>query len=295
LVQLLERAACDEPPITPFGEQEPSRQGRQKRGAPKASGETFDPAMVSEALWTEWRTLVRRLGVSEESMGRVAPSLQNLPTVIWHTPLSQYLGYSVSEIRQLRTHGEKRVRCVLEVFHSVYHQLKGADSSADLKRRLTPRHISEVQDWVDSRLVADVLPGEQEAKKRFVVPLLEQIRIDSGDTVYRLAAERLGLSGEPMSVRAQARSLSVTRARIYQLLDDCSKVMTVRWPEGERQLDELVRHFQALGYDGKSLYFFFEMQELCFPKKQREPARRVPAASRTSQVDESLVTAGAST
>ena len=49
-----------------------------------------------------------------------SPSLQELPTVIWNSPLSTFLDYSLAELRQLKTYGEKRVRVVLEVFHAVH-------------------------------------------------------------------------------------------------------------------------------------------------------------------------------
>ena len=47
-----------------------------------------------------------------------------------------------------------------------------------------------------------------------------------------LVSERLGLEGETPSVKTQAERLRVTRARVYQLLDDCAGVLHVRWPEG---------------------------------------------------------------
>src|SRR5690606_34898861 len=122
LVQLLYRATNDDPPApaTVVGT-------GQSTGSGAEAADRFDPSIVSEALWTEWRETVRRFGIDDFRLGRLAPSLQRLPTVIWHKPLRDYLDHTVAEIRGLRTHGEKRVRCVLEVFHSVYHQLSGAD------------------------------------------------------------------------------------------------------------------------------------------------------------------------
>ena len=64
---------------------------------------TFDPALVSEALWSQWRETVKSHNIGQEKLGRLAPTLQALPTVIWHKPLSDYVNYTVAEIRQLRT------------------------------------------------------------------------------------------------------------------------------------------------------------------------------------------------
>ena len=266
LVKLLHRATKDQPPAIPFGSSQfsgSSTEGAEVNGAvPK-----FDPSIVSEALWSQWREVVRDYGVGNEKLGRLAPSLQNLPTVIWHTPLSQYLDHTVAEIRLLRTHGEKRVRCVLEVFHSVYQTLSSADKTDDLHRLLTPVAILNVHDWVSAQLKDPSGPAVGELRDHFLVPLLQQLQLDSGPTVYRLASERLGFNGEPTSVRSQARSLGVTRARIYQLLDDGAKVMNVRWPQGKPMLDELTNRLSALG-DSPELRLFYGMKELCFPEKQ---------------------------
>ncbi|MDG2381823.1 MAG: hypothetical protein P8N76_09120 [Pirellulaceae bacterium] len=266
LVKLLHRATKDQPPAVSFEASllgDASLQG----GAETNGGLKFDPSIVSEALWSQWREGVRDYEVGNEKLGRLAPSLQNLPTVIWHTPLSQYLDHTVAEIRRLRTHGEKRVRCVLEVFHSVYQTLNKAEKSDNLRRLLTPVNILQVHDWVSAQLKDPSCPAIDQLRDQFVSPLLQQLQVDSGPTVHRLAMERLGFNGEPTSVRAQARSLGVTRARVYQLLDDGGKVMNVRWPEGKRMLDELTNRLSALG-DNPELRLFYGMKELCFPEKQ---------------------------
>ena len=38
--------------------------------------------------------------------------------VIWNTPLGAYTHFTLGEIRAMKTHGEKRVRAILEVFHA---------------------------------------------------------------------------------------------------------------------------------------------------------------------------------
>jgi len=268
LIRLLHRATNDQPPAVPFGISEliPDSIADHLTSV----GVQFDPSVVSEALWSQWREVVRNFDVGHEKLGRLAPSLQNLPTVIWHTPLGQYLDHTVGEIRRLRTHGEKRVRCVLEVFHSVYHKLLKAEPGEDLRRLLTPPKILHVHDWVEDQLRGNSFPVGNQISESFAKQLLKQIQIDSGPTVYRLATERLGVGGEPLSVRAQARSLGVTRARIYQLLDDCGKVMNVRWPEGKNMLDQATTRFSGLGHDSAELRLFYGIKELCFPEKQKE-------------------------
>ena len=268
LVKLLLRATVDEPPVVPVGLANLTNELSDLPDKPQP-GNRFDPSLVSEALWAEWCDSVERYGVAHETLGRLAPSLRRLPTVIWNTPMQEYLGHSIAEIRKLRTHGEKRVRCVLEVFHSVYQRLVASNAGDDLHRSLAPKHIVDVQDWVASTLAATSTPSEEEVREKFAVPILEQLRIDSGETVYQLCIERLGINGEPKSVRDQSRLLGVTRARIYQLLDDCTKVMQVRWPEGKSQFDLLTTVLSQRTEDSQSLSLFYGVRELCYPEKVR--------------------------
>ena len=60
----------------------------------------------------------------------------------------------------------------------------------------------------------------------------------------------MGINGAPQSVRQQSKKMEVTRARVYQLLEDCSKVMSVRWPEGQHLLSSLTAKFKAEATDG---------------------------------------------
>jgi hypothetical protein len=40
--------------------------------------------------------------------------------VLWNVPLGAYTDRTLAEIRALRTHGEKRIRAILDVFRSVH-------------------------------------------------------------------------------------------------------------------------------------------------------------------------------
>ncbi len=106
LIKLLQLATKDDPPVLPLSDESAGKKrGRVARGQ---RGD-FDPSVVSEVLWEQWRDTVKDSGLQREPLGRLAPSLQSLPTVIWQTPLETYCNYTVAEIRKLKTHGEKRV------------------------------------------------------------------------------------------------------------------------------------------------------------------------------------------
>src|SRR5262249_37054051 len=132
-IKLLVRATKEDAPEASIenlpGADEAPADGRDESGH-------FDPLRVSEMVWTNWRDTVRRHGIGGEKLGRLTPSLQSLPSVVWNTPLSFYLDLTLTEIRELKTHGEKRVAVVLEVFHTIHDMLDHIDPQGDLAVRL---------------------------------------------------------------------------------------------------------------------------------------------------------------
>lgn len=271
LVKLLSRATKDHPPAVPFGltELNDSKRSAAVEKQPRRQATSFDPSIVSEALWAQWQKTVIEQGIGREKLGRLAPTLQALPTVIWHTPLDQYANHTVAEIRQLKTHGEKRVRVVLEVFYVVHEMLSSAGTSQHLSLRIVPKFIQPIENWIAQVLHNPGVPSSDKIRDSLVVPLLNQINIDAGDPIYELSEGRLGISGPPQSVRQQAKRMGVTRARVYQLLEDCSRVMEVRWPEGQQMMTQLEAKFQAEATDQDDLRLFRAMRELFYPGKYK--------------------------
>jgi len=237
LIKLLNRASKDQPPALAEVGQTKSDGKRSARGMAEPAG--FDASGVSEVLWEQWRNTVKQYGVGHEPLGRLAPTLQDLPTVIWHTPLETYGDYTVAEIRKLKTHGEKRVRAILAVFYSVHELLAAAPRDGHLHLRMTPKFTVPVEQWIQETLAQDKPPTSDVVLKKLTLPLLEQLKIDTGPTIHRLAEERLGVRAAPQRVQQQAKRLGVTRARVYQLLETCGEVMAVRWPDGQSLLKRM--------------------------------------------------------
>jgi hypothetical protein len=235
----------------------------------------FNPDTVSEQVWLQWRQLVQSRGLAFERVGRLCPALNDVPTVIWNTQLGFYLNYSLAEIRALKTHGEKRVRVVLEVFHSLYKMLTAVESLGGLAIRLAPSFAIEVENSLAALRSRNIPPSREEIEQVIVLPLLRQIELDCGRIVSGIARERLGVglaAGEEIiSVRVQARNLGVTRARVYQLLEECSLVMQVRWPEGRRQLDDFAQWLDEVYASAECANLLASLRELLFPLKFDAP------------------------
>ena len=85
-----------------------------------------------------------------------------------------------AEIRQLKTHGEKRVRTILEVFHAVHKVLSHAQVESHLTVRLIPRFVTPLEHWVADTRESKKIPSTDDVAKSLVKPLLDQIQIDVG-------------------------------------------------------------------------------------------------------------------
>jgi hypothetical protein len=275
LVKLLQRATKDD------GREQTIDAATAESTSAQSGTTDFDPAVVSEAIWEQWRHTVRRHGVGPETLGRLAPSLQALPTVIWEAPLSSYLDYSVIEIQQLKTHGEKRVRVILQVFHAVHEILGHSRVASHLTVRLAPKFVLPVESWIAACLEQTGSYDDQGLKYAVAKPLVQQIQIDCGAPIAKLAEGRLGLSGSPQTVRAQSRKMNVTRARIYQLLEQCEQAMQVRWPEGKLLLRSLQTKLSAGGVPAADTQLLSSLIGLFFPNEAEKSHRKKSDAGDT--------------
>ncbi|HEY2759920.1 MAG TPA: hypothetical protein VGI75_04235, partial [Pirellulales bacterium] len=72
------------------------------------------------------------------------------------------------------------------------------------------------------------------------------------------------------TVKSQAKRLGVTRARVYQLLEQCAMAMEVRWPEGRSQLIALREKVKNELTDGGTLQLLDSIMALLFPAAESE-------------------------
>jgi len=268
LVVLLNRAANDNGPVSVEPAPLPQEEGTPPIDVPRADEEKIDPAYVSESVWAQWRKTVVRHGLGEERLGRFAQSLQSLPRVLWDTPLQAYTGLTLAEIRKLKTHGEKRVRVILETFGALHQILAPQTKTTHLESRLLPREIRSVEDWLLRTLPNDDLPDPDDILVSFVRPLLEQVRIDAGPQIAELGESRLGLNSAERSVRQTAARLELTRARVYQLLADIGAVLEIRWPEGHYLVNHLRDRIAREHRHEQAYELFFMAAVLFFPDRR---------------------------
>jgi hypothetical protein len=268
---LLKRASKASSPDAPFG----MSTQEAKRPKPAASSCGFDAAIVSESLWSQWCETVNRYGMGPEKLGRLAPSLQTLPTVIWHSKLEEYADRSLADIRSRKTHGEKRVNAILEVFCTVHEALSTATLQENVDVVMLPRFVPPLTRWLLEAVNQPDLPPVDALHQHIVKPMIHQIKIDLGEQVAGLASARLCLDDNAPSVKQQAETIGVTRARVYQLLEDCAKVMDVRWPEGRWLFAPLATRFGSS--DPETIGLVHGIVDLFYPAANREMGAGVTA------------------
>ncbi len=249
--------------------------GQSKEPSGNGNGKQLETGSVSEIVWSQWRSSVVRHGLEGEMIGQFAPSLAEVTRVIWNMPLSEYTDLTLREIRAMKTHGEKRVRAILDVFHSVHALVAQMGVQEHLIVRIVPRNIDRVERWIGHVLQMPGMPTEQEVFENFTEPLLQQVRTDATDQIADLAENRLGLSGPITSVRQAARAKGLTRARVYQLLNEINDIISVRWPDGRHQVYELREKIlteSAQRPDPPEWKQFFSAIELFYPGTRRGAA-----------------------
>jgi hypothetical protein len=274
-VKLLARAANTDPAELPLDDITLPVGTTESHDGHNGSVDGFDPTTVSEVVWGQWRASVSKHNLGEEKLGRFAPTLRHMTRVIWNTPLGEYTHLGLGEIRSMKTHGEKRVRAILEVFHSVHVMVASMGTQEHLVVRIIPRLIDQAEQWIGHALQAPGVPSQQELFDNLVGLLLEQVRIDATQQIASLAENRLGLTGPITSVRQAARSMGLTRARVYQLLNEINDIMAVRWPHGRHQMYELREKLLSESKEMDSppdLQQFLAAVELFYPGNRRGAA-----------------------
>ena len=265
LIMLLRRALEEQPQVESLTLVDEIK--LKQSTLPPDCDDPVDPSVVSESTWEQWCATVRCHQLEGEQLGRLAPSLNDLPTVIWTTPLSDYLPLSLAALRDRKTYGEKRVRVVLEVFRAIHQVLGKLGQNSGLNVRLMPKFVQPLEDWFAEASTTPEKVDLQDVRQNLALPLLNQLALDSSPTVPKMVESRLGIEGPPETVRGLADRHGVTRARVYQMLDTCHRMMAVRWPAGRAHFALLDQRMGEMCPDREALAFFRLIRELFYPSK----------------------------
>lgn len=259
LINLLGRAVqlenC-EPPA------QPAEAGNSAQQTPLAAEQ------ISEAAWEQCRATIRQHGLDREPLGRFAESLRRLPRTLWRTRFGAYLDLSLAEIRECKSHGEKRVAAILEICARLHQLLLRVDVQPHLSVHLLPRFATRLQNWLTFRLEQDESPDVEEIDAFFVAPLVEQLGVDGGPTHVNLLRDRL--SPNRRGLGYAARQLGLARGRAYELLAETQTIFEVRWPEGRSLTEQLLDKMYGRTPEGEATLRFATVSGLFFRRLPRQ-------------------------
>jgi len=200
----------------------------------------FTTEEVSEWQWSRWRECVVRHGLQDATLGHLAPSLRGLSRSLWDTPLSEYTNRTLAQLRRRKSHNEKHLCSIVEVFRSIHALLCDAEPGGHLGLHLRPRLIGQAADWLSETQRKRTVPTKRECLDQFVMPLVEQLRRDVKQQAVAFAERRLGVSGGTTDGRPAARRDQPPRRGADRLLGEISAVLNVRWPGGQSQAHALL-------------------------------------------------------
>jgi hypothetical protein len=243
LLRLLERVADNSKPEASEALHEAD--GQADLPGTSSAGELA----VSEAIWHQWCERLTKLGLINEPLGHLAPSLQELPRSIWITPLGDFLCISLADLRELKTFGTKRVQAVIDVVASIYTSIAAVATNDHLAVRLVPRCVERIEAWMQQAFADLAAIDAASVSEGLIAPIKERIVIDGGEKLALVAEARLAPKTSVVNIRQIAFRLTVTPSRIYQLLDDIRAIVQLRWPRGEAQLRDLHEHMSSAGCD----------------------------------------------
>jgi len=248
MIELLERAIAGDPQLPEIESTSSPSVPAQATKIAQAL-DSFNSRAVTEGQWSKWKTTVAKHRLHGLPLGRLARDLNEITSVIWATPLGNYLPYSLEELRQLKTYGEKRVRSILEVFYTIDLCLSAVPEGGHMALRLEPRYVYEVESAILEMMAQPNPPAAKVIQQSLIKPVLDQLKLDMGQMAYDLVKDRVGSGAKAKAIREQSEEFGLTRARLYQVLEECSLAAHVRWPHGRILLNELMIYLT--GRDGQ--------------------------------------------
>lgn len=209
--------------------------------------ENFSLNELTPTVWQHVCQCIKRHSLEHYPLGRFAETLDELPRGLWNCPLSDFVEYSISELKQVKGYGDQRISCVLEILVTTARLVTQCPSNTHLAIKVFPARIERISSWINRVLRDDQLPDYSSLCQHFVIPLLHQLEHDLGSQPAEMIERRLGVEREPETLDQIGESFALTRERIRQLTLRAPEVMEVRWPEGKHLLDDFFEKFRSSG------------------------------------------------
>lgn len=199
----------------------------------------LDAAIITDESWNLWRKSILDANTEDFTIGFVARRLCDCTRVLWNVPLKRYCPLTLEALRALPAHGEKRITAVLEAFHDVSRQIMhGHISPCEF---FTLREVKDLNLWTQRLLHGEVEPSSARIKEFFIRPLLSILEHDGTQLMTNFA--KLRLNRIQHNVQNAALHLGITRSRAYQLINEISDIILVRWPDASKIIPLMINYY----------------------------------------------------
>jgi hypothetical protein len=158
------------------------------------------------------------------------------------------------------------VAAIVDIFGHIHQIASQLDTRPHLRVRIVPRLVEQVESWGERRLSEPGPLEIDEIRTAYVVPLLEQVAMDAGQTTARIVESRLPPQG--LSVQRIARQLGQTRGRVYEVLADVETILDVRWPEGRTMARRLADRMAGQSADSPARQLIDSVAQLFYPNRE---------------------------
>lgn len=285
ITEFLERAA-----VEMIAKTTSRREGQLEPNAGKQNGDS-DESKASMAKvgvssrcalsvgWEEMCATIVDHDVSDSFLGKFAESLQDLPTTYWKRKLSEFTCLSLQQLESTPGVGRTLIRELRDIVTTIYAMVSTLGEAPGVVADIRPQFASQCE-----RELRAVLGEGKEVDRRFLfdsllMPLMDQLRVDSDDEVVEIGLMRLGISKTDLEKHSVARlncltleqignRLGVSRERARQRLVRIAEVFEVRWPEGEYLLDDFCEHVSATSSDRVVVEIVDSLFGLLFPVRK---------------------------
>jgi hypothetical protein len=207
----------------------------------KKAGEFLTAADISDYEWSLLCDTISSSRFANEPLGRLAPALKQIPTVLWEIPYKDYCKCSLSELRTRKAHGVKRIAAIVSAFRGL--SLLIAEKSIRDRSAPSLPAFESIEHWVAHAPLSRRCDS-RELEAFLANPLMQQMQADLPDLTLQILHERLGWKCRQKTVLELSKKHRLTRARVYQHLEIPTAVLALRWPAGKEVLRRVVNDLQ---------------------------------------------------
>lgn len=266
LIELLERvreSSCDGSTLAMNSNRHPTMTSKQKTSS-----------LSKRSQWLKDVAAIRRAGLEDVPLGRLAPSLIAIPRSLWETPLSRFTALEYESLFSIPYFGPRRIESVISIVGDTAHiagQARGSDPLDELV--LTPQ-IQKAQCYLGSWIQSGKKLIYEAVVRELVGTLMEQLAVDNGRRAVVVACHLLNV---PLEREYATNGIDVcgieemSRPRISQIKNDIYEIFKIRWPQRKDLLDAAIAKAIDLKVDSRIVSLFWGLRELLIGKATMLP------------------------